>query len=198
MQHSNVSLCLSWRRGCLSLQRQGVHSSITGRTRKGKMKFKEVQRWLKSCWGHRDCGKEAQAGKTSSGNLCTGIQDTGQSVILEASKLWELAWLFRLLPGLVCSYWQKHVLLRSGESQWLYAWAHYLLNSIRPLVWLPPRAGKLSSPTCLFASQPRGESRRIHRSEFLHLRVSVLLERRGGCACFFVRRHNPGPSPLIQ
>lgn len=190
MQQSTVSLCLSWRRGCLSLQRQGVHSSITGRTTTGKMKFKEVQRWLKSCWGHRDCGKEAGAGKTSSRNFCSGIQDTGQGVILEASKLWDLASLFRLLPGLVCSYWQKHILLCSGESQWLYAWAHYLLNSIRPLV-IPPSAGKLSSPTCLFASQPRCESRRIHRSEFLHLHVLVLLERRGGYACFFICRHNP-------
>lgn len=74
MQQSNVSLCLSGRRGCLSLQRQGVHSSITGRTTTGKMKFKEVQRWLKSCWGHRDCGKEAGAGKTSSGTFAVGYR----------------------------------------------------------------------------------------------------------------------------
>lgn len=70
------------------------------------------------------------------------------------------------------------------------------LGSLSPELYqalgvIPPSAGKLSSPTCLFASQPRCESRRIHRSEFLHLHILVLLERRGGYACFFICRHNP-------
>lgn len=54
--------------------------------------------------------------KTAAGNLCSGIQDTGKSVILEASKLWELAWLFKLLPGIVCSCWQKHIFFSTLEN----------------------------------------------------------------------------------
>ena len=70
------------------------------------------------------------------------------TVILEASKLWELARLFKLLPGIVCFCWQKHIFFHPEEWQWLYACAHYLVNSISPLMWFSP-TGKLSFPTCL-------------------------------------------------
>lgn len=91
---------------------QGIQSSIT-QTTKGKkfLSAKLSQKLLEA----ETVETKHELEKTAAGNVCSGIQDTGKSVTLEASKPWQLAWLFKLLPGTVCICWQKLIFFHSGE-----------------------------------------------------------------------------------
>lgn len=110
MQQRYVSPCMSRRGGCLSLQMQGIQFPITQvKVQKAEKSLKKCKVSSKAAGGTETVKSDCELEKTAAGNLCSGIQATGKSVISEASKLWELAWLFKLLPGIVCPCWQKHI-----------------------------------------------------------------------------------------
>lgn len=95
----------------LSFPTDARHSPLSHKSnyKRQKKSLKKCKVSSKAAGGTKTVESKHELEKTAAGNLCSGIQDTGKSVILEASKLWELAWLFKLLPGIVCSCWQKHI-----------------------------------------------------------------------------------------
>lgn len=101
----------------LSFPTDARHSVLYHRsqTTKGKKKSLKCKVGSKAAGGTETVQSKHELEKTAAGKRCSGIQDAGRRVILEASKPWEFAWLFKLLPGIVCFCWQKNISSHPGE-----------------------------------------------------------------------------------